>query len=465
MLTFETDDKLKRENFADNLTSIVLESQSYTQNKSLVIALDSPWGTGKSTFIEKWGNKLRSDTYNLEVITYNAWTDDDWGNAFIPIVNTIVKQHTFKNVSGKVKKELKEKSIKLASYIGKTIAKKIIEDKIGLNIEEVLNIVSNKTNGEVKLDVEGVQEALTGEKETSIFDDYNVYEKTKEEFKKLLNSLSKNRKVIFFIDELDRCRPTFAIETLEVIKHFFNVENIVFVLSIDMEQLSHSIATIYGQNMDSSGYIRRFFDLNFKIPAPITTEYVGLLQDVYNLTLPKELELKIIILFDKLQLTLRDMNSVFTNIKLLLNTSLKDCMDNETIEVYVYLLILKYKYPVIYKLIFTKPFLQEGNQSSESVTYINSFYFGPSTTISKFMTVIQNGVMYKTIFESIDNRNLKGIVISNNLGTEWLIDALNEISRAGLELFINPLDIQAKPEYLNMKISNYIERKLEMFSY
>nr|WP_242950492.1 P-loop NTPase fold protein [Clostridium acidisoli] len=64
---------------------------------------------------------------------------------------------------------------------------------------------------------------------------------------------------------------------MEIIKHLFNLENITFVLAIDMEHLSHSIATIYGQNMDSTGYLRRFFDLNFKMPLPSTDEYINYL--------------------------------------------------------------------------------------------------------------------------------------------------------------------------------------------
>lgn len=464
MLTFETDDKLKRKEFAKNLTSVILESSSYTQNKSLVIALDSPWGTGKSTFIEKWGNELKADTNDVEVITYNAWTDDDWGDALIPVVNTIVKQYKFKNVAEDVKKELKKKSIKLAGYIGKTISKKFIEDKIGINIEKVLSIVSDKTNGTVDLDVDEIKASLTGEKETSIFDDYNIYEETKEEFKKLLESLSVDRKVIFFIDELDRCRPTFAIETLEVIKHFFNVENIVFVLSLDMEQLSHSIATIYGQNMDSAGYIRRFFDLHFKIPTPITSEYVDFLQEVCSVSFPGDLKLRITTLFDNLQLTLRDMNSIFTNIKLLLNTSLKDCNDINInmLEVYVYLLILKYKYPNIYKIIFTKPFLKEGNNVTGSAEYIDSFFFQPSTTIEKFMNSISNGGMFRVVSDRLEGDD-KRIIVNYAGPQESLISEI--LSRARLDLFISPMDIVEKRECLDMKISNYIERKLEIFSY
>jgi predicted KAP-like P-loop ATPase len=62
------------------------------------------------------------------------------------------------------------------------------------------------------------------------------------------------------VDELDRCRPTYAIQTLELVKHLFNVPGLIFIFALDIEQLSHSVQTVYGQNMDAQGYLCRFFD-------------------------------------------------------------------------------------------------------------------------------------------------------------------------------------------------------------
>jgi predicted KAP-like P-loop ATPase len=76
----------------------------------------------------------------------------------------------------------------------------------------------------------------------------------KELFRKALieYQTKEEKKIVIFIDELDRCRPTYAIEVLERIKHLFGVAGYVFVISLDKEQLSHSIATIYGAKMDSN---------------------------------------------------------------------------------------------------------------------------------------------------------------------------------------------------------------------
>jgi hypothetical protein len=104
----------------------------------------------------------------------------------------------------------------------------------------------------------------------------NEYEKKKKnisDFRKSLSEFIKNtnkeKPLIFIIDELDRCRPNYAVSILEQIKHFFSVPNIVFILSIDKEQLGNAIKGVYGSdNIDSDEYLRRFIDLEYSIPEP-----------------------------------------------------------------------------------------------------------------------------------------------------------------------------------------------------
>ena len=70
--------------------------------------------------------------------------------------------------------------------------------------------------------------------------------------------------MVFIIDELDRCRPTFAIELLERVKHIFDVPNLVFVFGINRDELCTSLQSIYGE-IDASVYLRRFFDMEFTL--------------------------------------------------------------------------------------------------------------------------------------------------------------------------------------------------------
>ena len=85
----------------------------------------------------------------------------------------------------------------------------------------------------------------------------------------------KRRPMYVFIDELDRCRPTFAIELLEVIKHIFDIPKIIFVIATDTEQLQHSIKAVYGEGFDAEKYLMRFFNRSFSLPQPSQIEFLS----------------------------------------------------------------------------------------------------------------------------------------------------------------------------------------------
>ena len=82
---------------------------------------------------------------------------------------------------------------------------------------------------------------------------------------------------------MDRCRPTYAIELLERIKHFFDIEGIAFVLAIDKTQLGHSIRSVYGAGMDINGYLRRFIDLEYRFPPLKTEKFMALLASQFKI--------------------------------------------------------------------------------------------------------------------------------------------------------------------------------------
>ena len=94
-----------------------------------------------------------------------------------------------------------------------------------------------------------------------------------------LSEKHSGKPLIVAIDELDRCRPSYAVELLEIAKHFFSVKNIVFVLTVDKTQLSHAIKAIYGNDFDAIGYLRRFIDLDFRLPDPDRTDLMDHLMD------------------------------------------------------------------------------------------------------------------------------------------------------------------------------------------
>lgn len=91
----------------------------------------------------------------------------------------------------------------------------------------------------------------------------------KETIKKVLtNNDGTKSKLFIFVDELDRCRPTYSIELLERIKHLLDIEGLVFILSLDKEQLSHSVKSLYGHEFESKGYLKRFIDIEYSLVKP-----------------------------------------------------------------------------------------------------------------------------------------------------------------------------------------------------
>ena len=77
-----------------------------------------------------------------------------------------------------------------------------------------------------------------------------------------------NTRLVIFIDELDRCKPDYAIQLLERIKHYIISEQITFVFSVNIEQLQHTIKRFYGDDFDACSYLDRFFDFHVALSVP-----------------------------------------------------------------------------------------------------------------------------------------------------------------------------------------------------
>lgn len=94
---------------------------------------------------------------------------------------------------------------------------------------------------------------------------------------------SDGKPIIFIIDELDRCRPDYAVDVLEKVKHFFGVPGIVFVLSMDKVQLGHAIRGVYGsEKLNVNEYLRRFIDIEYSIPEPDTDHFCRYLFEYFD---------------------------------------------------------------------------------------------------------------------------------------------------------------------------------------
>lgn len=258
-------DQLRREDEVKSLTSVfeILDNQ-------IVLAINSKWGTGKTTFLKMWNQYLKNEGY--KTIFFNAWENDYVEEPFIAFVDEIRESVNDENKIRGFMEKAKDVGLALAKQSPKMVSK-VIKNKTGFDSEELVS-----------------DDELTGMISEKI-DNYNKNKKSVNKFKKELGKVAlkefeqNSKPMIIFVDELDRCRPDYAICLLERIKHFFNVQNIIFILGIDKEALTNSIRVIYGEQTDINGYLTRFIDFEYKLKQGSNTQYVKYLFGKYKFNL------------------------------------------------------------------------------------------------------------------------------------------------------------------------------------
>jgi signal transduction histidine kinase len=229
-----------------------------------VLAIDGSWGSGKTTFLKMWQVKL--DEAGHLCLYLNAWETDFVQDPLVAVVGELsiaIKKHSLALQDKNSVDERIEKIEKTA----RSIVKRLIPTVVKLATHGILDIDTAS---------EKVLSDFTGETAQDLIKDYNKGKSDIKEFRDSLSLLAtaiketsnESAKIVIIIDELDRCRPTYAVQLLERIKHLFDVDGVVFILGIDRDQLSHSIKALYGSEFDATVYLKRFIDIDYRLPEP-----------------------------------------------------------------------------------------------------------------------------------------------------------------------------------------------------
>ncbi len=320
-------DKLDRKKIAENLTRLV-----ETTNQPFVISIEAPWGWGKTTFINMWKTHLES--LGHVCLYFNAWENDFVEDPLISFIGEIGKVLGDKKGKGKIAKQY-EKIQKIGGKIvRRTLPVTIQIATQGLLTQESVKKVSDilfASGDEIANFASGLAEEKIKQYEN---DKLGIVEFRKElaSFAKSLSEdQSKKMPLIFFVDELDRCKPDFSLALLERIKHIFSVEGVVFVLGIDRKQIEQSVKSIYGQEMDQDGYLRRFIDYRFPLLQPSSEGFSQFLFERFAMSEAlknrrdpqgeKEALIRVFAKFAKLhKFSLRKIEQCFTEMNLVLRT-------------------------------------------------------------------------------------------------------------------------------------------------
>ena len=242
-------DLLARRESVEVLTRIVRSIEG-----PCALSLDGPWGSGKTTFLNIWDQYLRNNKF--PVVKFNVWENDSSNASPFASLSSELTDKLTKHSDGPLREKF-ERLLGRVTDLALTAAPIVL-----------------KSAGNVVPVVGGQLGEAVGSYAKDSIKRYKATQQSVGEFRAALRSMAKKSKeatkrpMIVMIDELDRCRPTYAIELLEVAKHLFSVDHIVFVLAINRTEIAHSIQAIYGDRFDAEGYLRRFFDIDFQLPEP-----------------------------------------------------------------------------------------------------------------------------------------------------------------------------------------------------
>ena len=259
---------LNRNTYIHSFISMLLNIE-----KGGVIAIDGEWGSGKTHFVQqvKWLLDSASENITSDVKTvlnntspkldnlighkykafyYDAWKHDKSNNPFFTLLRTMIL--TFGGID-----YFKEET----SFINSLL-------------KGASHIVKGVTPIDAELIFKGTK-ALCGINDAEQFSELEFIEQMDNQVDSFLDYICEGQydKLVVFIDELDRCRPSFAVELLEIIKHYFNNDKVIFVLSTNLSEFQYCIKQYYGDGFNGWKYLDRFIDLRLTVPTISTEDY------------------------------------------------------------------------------------------------------------------------------------------------------------------------------------------------
>lgn len=254
-------DRLERARYAEFLTNYLAAEG---KQRNYVLNLNAEWGAGKTWFIKRWYMELKA---HYPTVYIDAWQQDFSDDPLLTVISSIIDQ--LRDATGKtvaIPDGIKSKLLGLLKVGGKLVLKSAIK-KAGWE------------DGDFSVEDEDADKLVdtlcSNHKER-----YESIQYLKQEIRQWvegavgLSAGELDYPAFILIDELDRCRPSYAVEMLETIKHIFDIPGVVFVLATDTEQLQHAIKVIYGDGFDAESYLGRFFHRRFTLGSISRREFI-----------------------------------------------------------------------------------------------------------------------------------------------------------------------------------------------
>ena len=284
--TFVTQDEFNRKPIAENIIRLLTSTIDLSP-----MVIDGGWGTGKTEFCQKLIRLMQQQHPDYQPVYIDAFRSDHSGEPLLALLAEIIKACTPEDIGeqpSEQRKEMTKKVAKAAGFVMKTVAKAAVGHVLKQNMEDLAEGMSQIINDEQEAKnaaatVAGAATILASHSIDATIDatveallkEQIEAEKNLETLKACLKELAADKPIILFIDELDRCRPDYAVDMLEVIKHVFDVENVKVVLVTNTKQLRAAINHRYGVEVDAHKYLDKFLKYSFALPDKVSVRSWG----------------------------------------------------------------------------------------------------------------------------------------------------------------------------------------------
>jgi hypothetical protein len=275
-----TDDPAKEasdfKEYSQKLSKIIIKS-----DPKFTVGIYGGWGTGKTTLMQSIKEEIDNNYSDIATtIWFDSWRyEREKYSLMIPLLRTIIL--TLENAINDPKNESKQESLRKVKVGFTKMLKAIVRNlvlNIGLETNSKLgnkdNVIESKLGAGFEIDIGKVWEEYKSEGnvmigQQKIFFHKHISDILKEALYKVKEELKIEFRLVIFIDNLDRCTPDRALEILESIKTFFDIEGIIYVIAMDPLTIDPIINTKYGNNpkIDGMHYLQKIVQLPFQIPV------------------------------------------------------------------------------------------------------------------------------------------------------------------------------------------------------
>ena len=273
-ITFSDFDKLNLQAFGENLFQVIEKGLASSigemgEKKGWTISLNASFGNGKTTFLKMFEHFIQTEKKeSYDVLFINAWESDFCEKPIIAILSEFanwLEEKKDQNETYKKVKQITGLIAKITKTAGLAV-NQLIQYDTGLDIKLLTKTCFSKN----EVDRNSELEKLGG----NIIKDFNqrktAVQQVRDTISKYIKKSEKKseKKLLVIVDELDRTRPDYAVRFLEDMKHFFDIENVAFVVAVNRQQMEATVKCLYGQRLDFNGYYRKFFKQEMNLPDP-----------------------------------------------------------------------------------------------------------------------------------------------------------------------------------------------------